>query len=235
MNGIDFHRRLISLIKNRNLHAAAILFLLLATFYRDVVFFGRTFLMESAAPGTMPNAGPYQYEGNKPGFVATDPGAIAWDMEPFNRFISKSVKNGDFPLWNPYAGLAGTPLFADGYTGALEPIQFLFYFAPDRYWPYAIDLQLLIRFFAAGFCTYLFARRQKINFSGGVSAGVLVMFSSYFVTFGNHPQIKRHCYPWYCMVLTAWQTDKTGRGFGFVPYPLGGLSLPPCLKQLFLR
>jgi Bacterial membrane protein YfhO len=159
-------------------------------FYKDVAFHGQTFLMETAARGTMPGAGPYKYEGVQPGFVVNDAGAIAWYREPFNRFISTSVKKGDFPLWNPYAGLAGSPLLADGQTGPLEPLQLLFFFIPDHFWPLAIDFQLLIRFFIAGFTCYLFAQRQKINFFGSISAGILFMLSSYFVTYGNHPQIK---------------------------------------------
>jgi hypothetical protein len=178
------------LMKNKNLQAALVLMLFLILFYRDVVFYGKTFLIETASYGTMPGLGPYNYKGDKPGFVANDAGAIAWQTEPFNRFISTSLKRGDFPLWNPYAGLAGSPLLADGHTGPLEPIQFLFFFVPGRYWPYAVDTQLLIRFFLAGFFCYLFARRQKIGFLGSISAGALFMFSSYFVTFGNHPQIK---------------------------------------------
>src|SRR5689334_386839 len=115
----------------QHLIAASLLLVILLIFYRDVVFYHRTFLMETAAPGTMPHAGPYNYKGVAPGFVVNDPGAIAWQIEPFNKFISTSIKKGDFPLWNPYAGLAGSPLLADGHTGPLEPIQFLFFFFPD--------------------------------------------------------------------------------------------------------
>ena len=176
--------------QSKHLQAAIVLILVLVIFYRDVVFFNHTFLMETAAPGTMPSAGPYNYKGTKPGFVVNDPGAIAWQIEPFNRFISKSIKNRDFPLWNPYAGLAGDPLLADGHTGSLEPIQFLFFFAPIRFWPYAIDLQLLIRFFIAGFGCYLFAQRLKLDFWSSITVGVTFMLSSYFVTYGNHPQVK---------------------------------------------
>src|SRR5690349_14723814 len=173
-----------------NIYAALLLALILVLFYRDIVFSGRTFLIETAAKGTMPIGGPFKYKGETPGFVANDPGAIAWQIEPFNRFLSKSIKRGDLPLWNPYAGLAGNPLLADGHTGPLEPLQFLFFFVPDRYWVYAVDAQLLLRFFLAGFFTYLFARRLKIGFLGSISAGVLFMLSSYFVTHGNHPQVK---------------------------------------------
>ena len=181
---------LLTLIKKKNEGAVVILVFVLVAFYSDVVFGGRTFLMETAALGTMPGAGPYHYEGAQPGFVVNDAGAIAWYGEPLNRFISRSVQKGNFPLWNPYAGLAGSPLLADGQTGPLEPIQFLFFFVPDRLWPLAVDIQLLLRFLIAGFACYLFARRQDIDFLGSIAAAILFMFSSYFVTYGNHPQIK---------------------------------------------
>src|SRR5215216_7289169 len=115
-----------SLLTKKNLLAGVILILILVAFYRDIVFEGRTFLMETAAAGTMPGGGPYKYEGTRPGFVANDPGAIALYGEPLNKFLSTSIKKGTIPLWNPYAGLAGSPLLADGQAGLFEPIQFLF-------------------------------------------------------------------------------------------------------------
>lgn len=183
-------KRLHDLYRNQHLRAAVLLAVVLAFFYRDVIFEGRTFLMQIAAPGTMPSGGGYRYDGIQPRFAANDPGAIAWMAEPLNRFIAVSLKNGDFPLWNPYAGLAGTPLLADGQTAPLEPIQFIFFFLPIRFWTYAVDAQLLIRFFLAAYFCYLFVRRQNVEFAGAVSAGVLFALSSYFVTYGNHPQIK---------------------------------------------
>lgn len=179
-----------TLTKNKTIWAGGVLILILIAFYRDIVFAGRTFLMETAAHGTMPGTGPYNYQGSQPGFVVNDPGAIASQIEPFNRFISRSIKSGDFPLWNPYAGLAGSPLLADGHTGPLEPLQFLFFFLPTLWWPLWIDVQLLIRFFIAGFTCYLFARRQRIDVFGSIAAAIVFMLSSYFVTYGNHPQIK---------------------------------------------
>jgi hypothetical protein len=192
----------------------------LLLFYRDVVFGGRTFLMEI---GTMPSGRPYEYNGVQPGFEALDPAAIAFAGEPFNRFVSQSVRRGDFPLWNPYEGPAGGPLFADGQTAPLEPIQFFFFFAPARLWPYAIDIQLLIRYFIAGFFCYLFARRLKLGFFGSISAGLFFMLGGYFLLFGNLPQVKtetllpavlygyeRLSYPqdrkapWLCSLLIGW-------------------------------
>ena len=229
MNSLP-HSKVVSRIidrffKNQYLAAGIVLMLIMVVFYRDVVFEKRTFLIETVVAGTMPDppGGPYNYTGIQPGFVASDPGAIAWQTEPFTRLISKLIKRGDFPLWNPYTGLAGSPLFADGYTAPLEPIQFLFFFVPDRYWPLATDIQLLIRFFIAGFSCYMFARRQNIGPIGSICSASLFMLSSYFVAHGNHPQIKTEMLlplvlygydrladpedkqgPWICALVIGW-------------------------------
>lgn len=176
--------------QDQNILAIILFILLLGLIYRDVVFGGQTFLMENAALGTMGISGPYKYEGRQPGFVANDPSALALISETSSRFLSNSIRKGDFPLWNPYGGLAGVPFLADGQAGPLEPIQLLFSLVPRRFWPYAVDWQLLLRFFIAGFTCYLFARRQGIDFMGGIAAGALFMFCSYFMTSGNHPQVK---------------------------------------------
>jgi hypothetical protein len=218
----NFNQIINDWIRNRYFAAAIVLIIVLVVFYRDIVFEGRTFLMETAAAGTMPNAGPYKYEGVTPGFVANDPGAIAAQIEPFNRFISRSIKKGDFPLWNPYAGLAGSPLLADGHTGPLEPIQFLFFFFPDHLWPLAIDGQLLVRFFLAGFGCYLFAQSQRINFFGSVSACLIFMLSSYFVTYGNHPQVKTEVLlPWVLYGYDRLANPKDRPGFWFCALFIG--------------
>ncbi len=46
------------LFRNQHLWAAIVLIFVLIFFYRDVVFGGRTFLIESEAPGTIPG-GPF--------------------------------------------------------------------------------------------------------------------------------------------------------------------------------
>ena len=204
-----------------NISAALIILFILILFYRDVVFAGRTFLMETATAGTLPN-GPAKYKGVTPGFVANDPLAISLQIEPFNRFVSKSIKRGDLPLWNPYGGVAGNPLLADGHTGPLEPLQFLFFFVPDRYWTYAVDVQLLLRFFLAGFFCYLFARRIGIGFLGSVSAGALFMLSSYLVTSGNHPQVKTEILlPLVLYGYDRLSDSKDGPGFWFCALFIG--------------
>jgi hypothetical protein len=168
--GIDIFRRYYD-----NVLAAIFLIVVLMLFYRDVVFGGRTFLTQSASSSENTSF--------------ADPGAIAWQLEPYNYRASNLVKAGYLPLWNPSAGL-GSPFMADGNSAAVEPLTFLFYLLPESEWPTAMDAQVLIRFWLAGFFSYLFARNLGLSMVPGLAAACSYMLCSYFVDFGNHPQMK---------------------------------------------
>jgi hypothetical protein len=176
-------------------HSAATILIIIAIliFYYDVTFGGRTFLMLNTISGTMPptqGGSAYGYPGEKPtGAIVRDPGAIAWVYEPAQRNTSRIMQTGKIPLWNSSSSM-GIPFLTDGNTAALEPLQVLNTFIPDRYWPIAIDIGVLLRFCIAGVCTYLFVRRLNVGFAGALMAGVVFPISSYFVQFGNHPQLK---------------------------------------------
>jgi hypothetical protein len=186
---------LIQFVRSEHVLATCILLIALAVFYRDVVFDGRSFLLQNFASGTMPQsagAGAFGYPGESSannGLPVKDPGANAWFSEPDSRRTPEIIANGEIPLWNPSAGL-GEPMLADGISAALEPLQVMLVVIPDSFWPLAIDVQVLLRFFLAGFFTYLFVRRQGLHVSSGVFAGIGFMLSSYFVAYGNHPQFR---------------------------------------------
>ena len=176
-----------------HLHAAVILGVALTVFYRDVVFNGHTFLIESFASGTMA-AGPYGYPGDpgKPAnwrVPAVDRGAIAWVHMPSLVRIPQVLAGGELPLWDPHSGL-GQPHFAGGQTGTFEPLQFVCYFIPRSLWTYTFDAQLLLRFFLAGFFAYLFLTEMGLSFIPAVFGGMGFMLSSYLVDFGYHPQCR---------------------------------------------
>ncbi len=160
--------------------AAIFLILVLMLFYRDVVFGGRTFLILSNiredTPGTIYAS-------------VADPAAIAMLLEPYNYRASNLVKSGYLPLWNPSAGL-GSPFMADGNSAAVEPLTLLFYLLPESEWAIAIDAQVLLRFWLAGFFCYLFTRNLGLSMMPCLAAACSYMLCSYFVDFGNHPQMK---------------------------------------------
>jgi hypothetical protein len=177
-----------------HLLAAVVLALCLTLFYRDIVFGGRTFLQLGFAPGTMPisaGGGAYNYPGDPKDLNVplADPGAIAWVGEPSQRLGTKLFATNDSALWNPHVGL-GDVFLADGYSAPYEPLQILSSLAPERYWPLAVDMQVLVRFLIAGVFTYLFARRLGLQWVAAVLAGIAYMLTSYFVAYGNHPQLR---------------------------------------------
>ncbi|MDQ2997824.1 MAG: hypothetical protein M3R61_12310, partial [Chloroflexota bacterium] len=184
----------VSLRRAEHIVAALLLMVILALFYRDVIFRGRTFLQLGYTAGTMPfsiGGGAYGYpttgEQLKGGPI--DPAAIAWENEPFSRRASELLWQGVLPLWNPSQGM-GEPFMANGTAAPFEPIQVIFSVVPSRYWPLAADLQVLLRYFLAGIFTYLFMRKLGLGLLPGVCAGVAFMLSSYFITFGNHHPIR---------------------------------------------
>jgi hypothetical protein len=195
--------------KQEHILAAIVMIIALALLYRDVVFANRTFLMQNTVFGTMPlsnGAGPYGYPSGISTFgeyPVIDGGAAPWQLDPYNRRAGKILLSGELPLWNPYAGL-GEPLMVDGNSAALEPIQVMFYFLPERYWAAGMDMQALLRYFIAGFFTYLFVRSLGLNFSSALFAGLAFMLSSYFIAFGNHPQLK----PEALLPLAMYSTER---------------------------
>jgi len=155
-------------------------------FYRDVVFGGRTFLIEgSFNSGTMPLplSGPYGYDGPRQP-VYWDAGAIANEMEPWQRYIGKTYQAGAIPLWNPHQGL-GVPLHANGNAGVFDPLQFIIYLAPSQLWPLAVDIHILMRFYLAGLFTYLLLRAIGLRWLAAVSGALIYMLSNYFAQSGN--------------------------------------------------
>lgn len=182
-----------TLIKEHFL-ATFLLLVVLTFFYRDVVFNHRTFLQLGYTAGTMPfstGGGAYGYPGRNDELrrPPEDTAANGWVNEPYARRAGAIIKQGEVPLWNPSQGM-GEPFLADGNSAPLEPIQFLSSLVPETYWPLTTDIQVLLRFFLAGFFTYLFARAIGLQLIPSVFAGSAFMLTSYFVAFGNHPQMR---------------------------------------------
>jgi hypothetical protein len=180
--------------KREDLFAIFLLLIVLFFCYRDIVFDNKTFLQLSYTAGTMPyssgiSAYGYPSSAEKVSGYPADPGAIGWANEPYIRRAPHVLAQGEFPLWNPNQGL-GEPYMADGNSGVFEPIQLAFYVIPEQLWPYAIDVQVLLRFLISGIFTYLFARELGLPWLPAVFAGASYMLSSYFIAFGNHPQMR---------------------------------------------
>ena len=106
--------------KSEHFRAALLIIGILLFVYRDVVFGGRTFLVGADFPGVTaygPYADPAAYVGNQ--FYSMDAGAIAWQMEPWEKMINQEYASGEMPLWNPHSGL-GYPLYANPHSAPFD-------------------------------------------------------------------------------------------------------------------
>ncbi len=115
-------------------------------------------------------------------------GDLASFLYPVYSFIARSLRAGDFPLWNPYL-YGGAPFLADNQSGLLYPINLLaFILKPDLDYR-TIELLSVGHFYLAGICAYFGLRyitRQPLKRWAALAGAAAFMFSDLFVThFGN--------------------------------------------------
>lgn len=172
------------LISHENFSAALFFILLITIFFFPVIFQGKTLTTSVLSPGVMTN-GPYEYNGTRPPmFTVRDPGAFNWQDEPLSQFIGNVIKNDHgVPLWNPNMGL-GYPILGAFHLGIFSLLNFpVFLFSNELTW----DIMILFKFFLAGFFTYLFTRKIKLEKGPSLLAGVVFMFSGYLLSYLNMP------------------------------------------------
>lgn len=93
---------------------------------------------------------------------------------PQKHFLVEEVKQGRFPLWNPYI-LSGTPYLADINLGTLAPTNLIYFLIKpiER----AASYLLVFELFLIGFLTYLCARIYKVSYISSIISGVIFMCS----------------------------------------------------------
>jgi len=97
--------------------------------------------------------------------------------------LTRAVRSGRMPLWNPYI-LAGMPFFADPQSRAAYPIALLLS-AVDPVDAMAYDVA--IHLFIAMLGMYLFLRSIGTNLWGALLGGFAFGFSSFFYVRFGHP------------------------------------------------
>ena len=93
-------------------------------------------------------------------------------------FWVESLRNGSFPLWNPYQ-FCGQPFFANPQNGMLYPFNGLFFLLP---FDLAFNAIIILHFFLGGLFTYLFLRDLKVNPTGSLISGLIFMLSGYLLS-----------------------------------------------------
>jgi hypothetical protein len=93
-------------------------------------------------------------------------------------FWVESIKNGSFPLWNPYQ-FSGHPFFANPQHALLYPFNGLFFLLP---FDVAFNAIIILHFFLGGLFTYLFLRDLKVDPTGSLISGLIFMLSGYLLS-----------------------------------------------------
>jgi hypothetical protein len=147
---IDKIKEKIEWVKSTDFLAGSTLFLASIVFFYDL-FDGRYLLTER-------DLGPY--------FI------------PPRFFWVESIKQGSFPLWNPYQ-FSGHPFFANPQHALLYPLNGLFFLFP---FDVAFNVIIILHFFLGGLFTYLFLRDLKVNPTGALISGLIFMLSGYLLS-----------------------------------------------------
>jgi hypothetical protein len=93
-------------------------------------------------------------------------------------FWVESIKNGYFPLWDPYQ-FTGHPFFANPQHAILYPLNSLFFILP---FDLAFNAIVILHFFLGGLFTFLFLRDLEVSPTGSLISGLIFMLSGYLLS-----------------------------------------------------
>jgi len=93
-------------------------------------------------------------------------------------FFVESIKNGDFPLWNPYQ-FSGHPFFANLQNAVLYPLNSLLYILP---FDVGFNAIIILHFFLGGLFAYLLLRDLGVDPSGSLISGLIFMLGGHLLS-----------------------------------------------------
>ncbi|MEW6407098.1 MAG: YfhO family protein [Patescibacteria group bacterium] len=111
---------------------------------------------------------------------------------PWMNFYAMSIKNFNIPLWTKHIQ-SGFPLFAEGQSGMLYPLNVIFfYLLPFKV---AYNYSFLFHFILAGFFMYLYVKKMGSKKSGAFLAAIILCFGSVYAgSFININALKTLCF-----------------------------------------
>ena len=158
------------------LRAAAAIGLVIVLVYGDLCFLGYTLSPAVYMHGVL-SVAQYGYRGRWIYYYPVmDPLATGGQNWPIYELISKALRAGDLPLWNPYQGV-GAPLAADTSWSTYFPIDLLYLVLPNQYW----DFVWLLKLWAAGFLCYLLLRELGLSQVPAIGGGFAYSLSGAFI------------------------------------------------------
>lgn len=95
---------------------------------------------------------------------------------PWQTFISRTLRGGDFPFWNPHS-FGGQPFFANGSSAVLYPPRLVASLLLPPSWVH--DALAVLHVLFAGVFTFLLLREYGSGAAGALLSAVAWMFGSY--------------------------------------------------------
>jgi len=137
-------------------------------------------------------------------FVTPDYGrSDSWSLSIADSFYyANELKHNNLPIWNPHIG-NGFPVFAEGQTGELYPLNLVIF----RLLPFALayNLTLVLTLIISALGTYLFCRSMSLSKLSSTFAGLIFSLGGFFVFHLQHHALieAASLFPW-----VFWTTNE---------------------------
>ncbi len=152
-------------------------------FYFEVVFLNRTFLPFGYPGEVMGSAPPWGFSGTvRRNDYRLDPGASAWQMEPWARPVAASYADGQAPLWSTHQ-FFGVPLAAGAQAGVFDLFR-VPALVTTHAWGW--DLYYLAQAGVSLALTYLFAHGARLGVPGSLVVSLAYTFCGFMFIRGNN-------------------------------------------------
>lgn len=172
-------------VPNEGWRATLILIAILILCFWPCIGGGKTLLASAGDAPSILRSGAYAGKPSDSQFPRyTDPGAAAWQNEPWLAFIGAQYRAGKLPLWNPYQAY-GSPLAANMQSQPFYPLTALLslWLTPRTY-----NFFLLSRLFIAGIFAYFYLR-LFLSFTAALGGSIAMMLSGYYILFISMPHL----------------------------------------------
>jgi hypothetical protein len=193
------------------LQVSLLLLVLIAIFFGDALFTGRKLL-----PADIAFADPVFAEQAPAGFDKPHNVLLydqAYQFYPWRVYVSRVLRQGSLPFWNPYT-YCGAPLLAEDQPAVFYPLNILSYpFAP----PDAALFTAMLRLFVAGLSTYWFVRTIGLHQGAALFSTITFAFSGFMVVWLGHPHTNVAAWLPAMFLTVEWLCRRTGpRNVAFV-------------------
>jgi hypothetical protein len=159
--------------------------------FADIAFKGRTFSTAWQTVGTNGFALPVGADIRVPlDEYRLDPGASAWQFEPWAQVVHRILAHREWPLWNPYEG-AGAPLAGNLQSAVFDPLMLPIHLHPSLLvW----DLSFLFWFIAGIWFAQLFVRSLGLGVAAAIAGAAVFGLSGFFFLYSNNQFFRAYLY-----------------------------------------